>query len=162
MKQWILNASPIILLGKIDRLSLVPELNPHFGIPLEVVEEVNCGPDSDRAVQWLTRVDIQTHILDASSIQNEIRLWDLGKGESAVLQNCLNQPHKRVAVVDDLAARKCAKVYQIEFLGTLGILIKAKNANLLSTVRPEIQKVLEAGSNLSENVIQTALQLAQE
>lgn len=162
MKQWVFNASPLILLGKIDRLGLIPDINPHFAIPQQVVQEINSGPDGDRAIQWLTRKDIQTQVLDVFPIQEEIRLWDLGKGESAVLQACLHPSEPRVAVLDDLAARKCAQVYQISVLGTIGILIKAKKTKLLGSIRPEIEKLVEVGSNLSAKLIESALQLANE
>ncbi len=162
MKQWIFNASPLILLGKIDRLDLIPLLNPHFAVPQKVVDEIYCGPDEDRAVKWLKKIELRTHVLSGAPIAEEIRLWDLGNGESAVLQSCLHDPLNRLAVLDDLAARKCASVYQIDLLGTLGILLHAKKANHIEAVAPELEKLVAVGSNLSQRLIERALYLANE
>lgn len=145
-----------------NRLDLVPALNPNFAVPLQVVEEIQSGPQDDPAVRWLKQPGIQTHFLEAISVEEEIRLWDLGKGESAVLQACFQLPKHRVAVLDDLAARKCAQVYQVELLGTIGILLKAKSANKILSLRDELEHLVKAGSNLSQKVLDAALKLANE
>lgn len=126
------------------------------------MDEIQFGPNEDRSVQWLKRFDLQTHVLGVIPIAEEIRLWNLGNGESAVLQSCLQDPMNRVAVLDDLAARKCASVYQIDLLGTLGILLNAKKANHIEAVAPEFEKLLAVGSNLSPRLIERALYLANE
>lgn len=162
MNQWIFNASPLILLGKINRLDLITDLNPNFAVPLQVVEEIQSGPQNDPAIRWLKQPEIQTHILDTVSIEESIRQWDLGKGESSVLQACFQQPEYRVAVLDDLAARKCAQVYQVKLLGTIGILLKAKRANMICEIRVELEHLVKAGSNLSQKVLDAAINLANE
>ena len=40
MSVWVVNASPLILLGKISRLSLLAELAAQVVIPHEVIEEI--------------------------------------------------------------------------------------------------------------------------
>jgi hypothetical protein len=44
---WIVDASPLILLGKIHRLDLLVKLCPSFVIPTAVSLEILAGPDSD-------------------------------------------------------------------------------------------------------------------
>lgn len=44
MKPWIVNASPLILLGKINRLELLAALPPSFSIPHAVSLEILSGP----------------------------------------------------------------------------------------------------------------------
>lgn len=65
-------------------------------------------------------------------------------------------------VLDDLAARKFAITFQIPLLGTLGILLRAKRAGLIGSLRPDLQALDEAGANLSQTVIDHALKLADE
>jgi predicted nucleic acid-binding protein len=43
MERWIINASPLILLGKIGRLDILEQLNPAYTIPLAVAEELDAG-----------------------------------------------------------------------------------------------------------------------
>lgn len=45
MITWIVNASPLILLGKIGRLDLLEALAPTFIVPTAVASEILDGPD---------------------------------------------------------------------------------------------------------------------
>ena len=65
-------------------------------------------------------------------------------------------------MLDDLAARNCAAVFQIPVIGTLGILLKAKVNGLIPRLKPEIELLLTVGSLLSPSLIQQALTLADE
>ena len=67
-----------------------------------------------------------------------------------------------ICVVDDLAARNCAEVFQLPVMGTLGILLKAKVAGLIPRLQPEIDNLLGAGSLLAPSVLHKVLALAGE
>jgi len=43
LNTWIVNASPLILLGKINRLDLLERLSPAFAIPAAVCQEICAG-----------------------------------------------------------------------------------------------------------------------
>ena len=53
MSVWVVNASPLILLGKINQLPLLAKLASHVVIPHEVALEINAGPAGDPARLWL-------------------------------------------------------------------------------------------------------------
>lgn len=161
MTGWIFNASPVILLGKIHQLHLIKALSPKFRIPRAVVEEIGVGCSDDPAVKWLKEPSIADHIVDALAAPPFLVQWDLGAGESAVLSLALAEIGA-VAVLDDLAARKFALTFQIPLLGTLGLLIRAKNAGLIDQLALHIQSLESAGANLSHTVIARALLLANE
>lgn len=67
-----------------------------------------------------------------------------------------------ICILDDLAARNCAEVFQIPVIGTLGILLKAKSAGLIPELKPEMDRLVAVGSMLSGRIIQEALCLAGE
>lgn len=161
MKGWILNASPLILLGKIDQLHLVEVLSPGFRIPKPVVAEIGAGPTGDRTIEWLTRSSIVRHIVDAPSTPPFLAQWDLGAIETAFLSLALLDNESAV-VLDDLAARKFALTFDIPLLGTLGLLVRAKKAGLVGQIRLHINSLEAVGANLSEVVIKRALHLANE
>lgn len=161
MTGWIFNASPVILLGKIHQLHLIEALSPGFRIPRAVIEEIGAGCSDDPAVKWLQNPSIADHIVDAPNAPPFLVQWDLGAGETAVLSLALAQ-NGAVAVLDDLAARNFALTFQIPLLGTLGLLIRAKNAGLVGRIAPHIQNLESAGANLSLAVIDRALLLANE
>jgi predicted nucleic acid-binding protein len=91
----------------------------------------------------------------------KIVAWDLGAGETAVLALALTRTSS-VCVLDDLAARNCAAVFQISVIGTLGILLKAKVGGFIPRLKPEIEILLTVGSLLSPSLIQQALTFAGE
>jgi|688.fasta_scaffold462217_2 predicted nucleic acid-binding protein len=161
MKGWIFNASPLILLGKIQRLHLVEILSPAFRIPKEVVLEIGAGPSNDPTIKWLTSVEIAIHTVDTPPPPPFLTLWDLGAGETAVLSLALAD-HGSAVVLDDLAARNFAMTFDIPLLGTLGLLLRAKNLGLIGQLAPHIRQLESVGANLSQSVIQRALYLAGE
>jgi len=161
MNGWIFNASPVILLGKIQQLHLIEALSPTFRIPRPVVDEIGAGAEDDPAVKWLETPAISGHIVDVPTPPPFLAQWDLGAGESAVLSLALADPGA-VAVLDDLAARKFALTFQVPLVGTLGLLIRAKNAGLVDRLAPCIQRLDEAGANLSRGIIARALEISGE
>lgn len=161
MKGWIFNASPLILLGKIELLHLVGVLSPDFRIPRAVVTEIGAGPADDQTVMWLTQTAVAAHFVDAPPAEPFLSQWDLGAGETAVLSLGLFD-HGSAVILDDLAARKFALAFNLPLLGTLGLLIRAKKAGHIDEIAPYIQRLESAGANLSSGVIQRALYVANE
>lgn len=158
---WVFNASPLILLGKMGRLDLVELLNPGFRIPAAVAAEVGSGPSGDPAKLWLETSAITGRVLESPQLPSELLAWDLGAGETAVLAHCRGYSGYR-AVLDDRAARNCAAVFGIRFLGTLGVLIRAKRRGVIDRLEPELHRLVEVGSLLSTAVMEEALRLADE
>ena len=52
--------------------------------------------------------------------------------------------------------------FDIPLLGTLGLLLRAKNLGLIGQLAPHIRQLESVGANLSQSVIQRALYLAGE
>jgi hypothetical protein len=64
---WIVNASPLILLGKINRLELLAALAPSFVIPAAVLSEILAGPDLDPARTWVKSAYASAHVYAAQN-----------------------------------------------------------------------------------------------
>jgi predicted nucleic acid-binding protein len=161
VKDWIVNASPLILLGKIKRLGLLQSLSSTILIPHSVSLEILAGPEDDPAKQWLQTGAASAFVVPNAPPAAEILAWDLGAGETSVISLSIAR-NRTVCVLDDLAARNCAKVFAIPVLGTLGILLKAKTSGLIPALHPEIKNLVACGSMLSDKIIHEALQLANE
>ncbi len=112
MSTWIVNASPLILLGKIHRLDLLEKLCPSFVIPAAVSVEILAGPNDDRAKVWIQTDGITARIVPITPIPEEIIAWDLGAGETAVI-GLASSLSSSICILDDLAARNCAEVFQL-------------------------------------------------
>lgn len=77
--------------------------------------------------------------------------WNLGAGESDVL-NLAQSLSGYHAMIDDAAARACARTLGIPTLGTGGALVLAKRRGLLASVTDALKSLRDAGLWLSEDV----------
>jgi hypothetical protein len=65
-------------------------------------------------------------------------------------------------IVDDAKARKAAQFNKIDVIGSLGILLLAKQHNLLDEIKPLIKLLRYSGIYISESLINHVLVLAGE
>lgn len=155
-ESWILNASPLIALDLVGCIDVLAGLAGDVVIPDAVLAEVAAGPNPlSPAVLGHHRVvsGLPTHPIVAA--------WDLGKGENAVLSTAAANPGS-IAIVDDLAARRCGATLGIETRGTLRVLIDAKKAGLIPAVKPLIDKMQVGNIFLSSALIAQVLMTAGE
>jgi predicted nucleic acid-binding protein len=159
-RQWVVNASPLILLANIARISLLEKLCADLIIPEAFAVEVLAGPLRDAAQSWLEDKG-QTYVCRVDSVDPVVAGWDLGIGESEVLTLARRAPEYE-AILDDRAARNCAMTLNIPVRGTLGIVLLAKQEGLIERVQPVFQELLDAGLRITPSVLGTALDLAGE
>jgi predicted nucleic acid-binding protein len=155
----VINASPLIFLGNAGRLDLLRASDAsRFLVPSSVLDEVTASQHSDRAsrsvaeAEWLERAP-------AISIPAEIIEWDVGPGESAVIETCRRLGGAR-PVLDDLAGRKCARAFGLRVIGTAGLVIAAQQLGRIDDARKVLLELRATGMWLSDAVIERALRLA--
>ena len=142
-KTRVANASPTILLGKIGQLALLREPGTRLVLPRTVANEIVAGPAHDPARLWLSDPG-QGFIQPDPPINPTVASWDLGAGETCVLSFCLENPGS-LAILDDGAARDCARTLNIPVTGTLGVLMQAKKTGRISELAPWLDQLLENG-----------------
>ena len=141
----VLNASPIICLAKAGLLNEVLSIAQGVIVPRTVAGEILAADDDrDAAVAWIRTERAQRALRDVGAPASFILAWDLGAGESAVLTAVAGSPGS-VAVPDDLAARRCALALGIDVTGTLGLLLVAKRAGAIASLRQALKAVTDAG-----------------
>jgi predicted nucleic acid-binding protein len=153
-EQWVVNASPLILLARIGREDLLRILPEQVAIPQAVVGEINAGPLDDPARRVLAEGNFQ--IVDTPAPSAEILAWDLGAGETAVLSLAASEPGW-TAILDDAAARRCARSFSIEIKGTLAVVILAKQRGLIPSAADVIRLLQNAGYRIDNRVVRAAL-----
>lgn len=151
---WVANASPIIVLAKIGHLHLLSDLCKELLVPETVVAEILAGPLSDPARQaveggWAPAIA-------ANRIAPELLEWGLGAGETAVLALAMERAPATV-VIDDAAARSCAKAMGIEAIGTLGVVLRARKKTIIPSAAGVLNALRGAGLWLDDNTIRAAL-----
>jgi predicted nucleic acid-binding protein len=151
---WIINASPVITLAKAGYLYLLDQLSEEILIPRPVVDEILAGPLEDPA-----RKAIESgwkHAHSPGPIPELVLEWGLGAGESSVLALSLAKPGS-TAVLDDAAARTCARTLGVPCLGTLAVILQAKQAGLLESASTAMRALRQAGLRLDDQTIRKAL-----
>jgi len=159
-RKLVVNASPLIFLAKINQLSLIKKLSDKTVIPRAVAAEILRGPESDPARQWL-QTHGSDHLVELASIQSIITAWDLGQGEAEVIQWAFTHPNY-TAVLDDRAARNCAKALQVKVVGTIGLILLAKKERHIIGVSPLLDQLQQAGCRINTDLLKSAKELAGE
>ena len=159
-KMWVVNASPIISLCSINKASFLTELCDDLLIPKGVAEEIDQGAVDDPARIWLEEYG-RTYIKDVGSIEPVIRAWDLGRGETEVINWAFVNPDW-TAVLDDRAVRNCIQSLNRHVIGTIGIIILAKNEQKIEAVNPLINQLDQTGFRISRELTDAAAALAGE
>ncbi|MDD5309098.1 MAG: DUF3368 domain-containing protein [Deltaproteobacteria bacterium] len=159
-RRWVVNSSPLIVLGKVCRLPLLADLAEVIVVPDAVALEVARGPADDPAVRWLAS-EGRTWVRDVGALDPVVAAWDLGLGESHVLTWAAGNAGYE-AIVDDLAARKCARALRVPVRGVIGVLLLAKHEGRINRLAPIIDEVQAAGLLVGPEVLEAALRLAGE
>jgi predicted nucleic acid-binding protein len=161
MSTIVCNSGPLIALGGIDQLGLLRSLFGTVLIAAEVAAECKAGGVSKtglksfRAASWLQVVDLGT-----SPDPLLTSLLDLG--ESRAIELALRHP-PAVLLMDEARGRRVARdVYALQVVGTGRILVEAKHAGLVATVKPLIEAIRNNGYWLSDRIVTEILQQAGE
>jgi len=157
---WVVNASPVILLAKAEVVHLLPVLCDELIVPAAVLDEVEQGSAADAGRAWLKGPG-RKFIRAAPPPHPALGNWGGGRGEAEVISWALRQPGA-VAILDDRAARALAARFQIRVLGSLRVIVIAKERGLIREARPALEKLRGAGAYVSEDLINRAIGLAGE
>jgi len=86
---------------------------------------------------------------------------DLGPGETEVLALALESADA-IVILDDALARQMATTLSIRLRGSLGLLLDAKQASLVSAITPLLDQLQALGFHLSSETRKLILDLASE
>jgi predicted nucleic acid-binding protein len=160
-REVISNTSPILYLHQIGQLDLLPKLYGRVVIPPAVRKELRTGaergfstPDVDQ-IQWL---EVRA-LTDMTLLPMAI---DLGAGEAEAIALALASP-SHLLVLDDSLGRRIAHLRALNYTGTLGVLVRAKQEGHLGAVRPVIETLQDRTSmRLRRDLIEWVLRAAGE
>lgn len=155
------DTSPLRALHWIGELRLLEELFGVVAVPAAVVDELN------RPRRRYPPIDVATlgfvQVVRPASVEMVDRLLEnLDPGESEALALAL-EDSSSILLVDDLPARHKAAELGVTIVGTLGVLLRGKQAGLLPTLKPLIDRLRnELGFFLSDELVRLVLARAGE
>ena len=156
-KVVVSDAGPLIALGRLDLLSLLPALFAQVQVLQAVLSECMARPQNADATRIRLAVDQQWLTLcDATPIT----MQGLDLGERAAIARALEIGAGLLA--DDRAARQHAAALGLVVIGTLGVLVLAKRAGHVAAVRPLVDALRTSGQRLGPAAVAQALGAAQE
>lgn len=151
----VCNTSPIFYLHRLDQLELLRQLFGTIAIPQAVVREL----DEGRARGYEAPDVSLFPWLEVHQVEVNTELWRLGLGAGETEAIALGQlKAARVILLDDGEARRAALGFGLPVIGTVGVLIKAVRSELLPSLAPALDALLEAGFRLSDLVKRQALE----
>lgn len=160
MPEVICDTSPLQYLYQLGLLQILPDLAGRIVVASAVEEELQVGRELGVLLPDLGSLD-WVEIRRPKSRPAIPLINDLGPGETETLMLSLESPDS-VAVLDDALARRVAEVLEIQFTGTLGLLLDAKQARLVPAIRPLLDQLQALRFRLSPQTRSTILKLAGE
>lgn len=151
------DAGPLMALGTLERLDLLPRLFRRTLVPQAVLAECLARPELDDARAIRAAADAGAfEVLVVAPIEQPA----LGPGERSAI--ALAQALGALLLIDDRAARRHAEAIGLRAVGTLGLLVRAKRRGWLTAVAPCIDRLHAAGRFLSPAAVDAALAAAGE
>lgn len=158
----VADASPLIGLARIDLLSVLRTLYQTVLVPPQVLSELEVSGDRPGARRLASAI-ADGWLSSASLTRTEglisLQVLDPGEAEAVLLAEerpgCL-------LLIDDRRGRTVARARGISIIGIGGVLLVAKRERLIERLRPEVDRLADAGYRLSSALRERLLELAGE
>ena len=154
----VADTSSLLALAACDGLTLLDALFGQIRVPSAVYEESTV---EGRPYSSELRAYLGSKVVAVDMEQVVIAAPGLGAGELEAMA-LYKQLHADRLLIDDARARRIAQMNHILVVGSIGILILAKQRSLLPLVRPSLDLIQRAGIHISESLLEEALKLAEE
>ncbi len=149
---YVANSSPLIVFERVGRFDVLRGLMNHLHIPTAVRREVF----GNKALpEWIEEQAL------SQPLASRILAARLGAGEGEAIALAL-EIKPMWLVIDDLAARRLAQSLGIPIIGSLGLLLRAKESGLIHAVRPLMEAMQSDEFHVSENLFAGILAAAGE
>lgn len=152
------NTTPLIGLASVQKFDLLPQLFSTIHIPQAVYDEAYSTSGVKHPIPSADCIKVVS-VKDRLAVEVLLDELDLGEAETIVLARELNADW---VLMDERKGRRKLGQLGVKKIGTLGILLKAKQLGLLLTIRPVIETLHQQGFSLSQSVIDAVLEQAGE
>lgn len=154
----IADSSALVALATCEGLNILLQVYDDVKVPQSVFDEVIVSgkPQASTLEKFLqnriTKVDISNLVLS---------IGGLGQGELEAMA-LYKQLSADALLIDDHRAKAIAEFNEIHCIGTLGLLLLAKENKEITTIEPFIEKLRTSSLHFSEELLDRVLKLANE
>jgi hypothetical protein len=156
------DTTPLIGLAAISRFDLLRQLFAKVHIPQAVYDEiVIAGREKGIAIREVTAspwINVAA-VKDRLAVEVLLDELDAGEAETIVLARELGADW---VLMDERKGRRKLDQLGLPKIGTLGVLLKAKDLGLLPTIRSDVEDLRRRGFSLSQAVIDAVVRQANE
>lgn len=153
------DTSPVTNLIRVDHLFILQQLFRKLIIPKAVYEELCEIPAQQKIIgeqNWITIAPVINSEL-MSRLEHQL---DKGEAESIALAIQLQADY---LLIDEMKGRHIAEEMGLKIVGLLGILVKAKQENVIVLVKPILERLIEeAGFRIHISLYKRILEMAGE
>ncbi len=154
----VADCSALIALSACQQLAVLEKLFETVVVPEAVYYEATVSYKKE-AQQLKVYLQNKVHKVDMNNYVFLDGFSDIGETEAMLLYKQLSADK---LLIDDKRGRKIAKLNNIRIIGSLGILLIAKEKGLINEIYPLLQCIEKAGIHLSVELVETVLDLAGE
>jgi predicted nucleic acid-binding protein len=152
------NTTPIISLSSIGKIEILKDIFQEIIIPQAVYEEI-------KAKQGYGYNEVDLSFIKVQAIQNTeqekflLEQLEAGEAQAIVLSKEINADN---TIIDENIGYTIAKESGLNVIRTLSILLKAKETNIISEVKPLLDELISKGRWYSNHVYYSFLKKANE
>ena len=157
----VCDTSPLLLLARTDRLTLLRTLYSTIVVPSAVLREIRV--QGDVPAQRVHTLLEHTHCRRAEAREEVLDDVEetMGTGERAAIAVAL-ETGADLVILDDERGRTEARRQGRSVTGTIGVLAEAKEHGLIASMRSELDRLVEAGLWIDESLYDQVLQEYEE
>ena len=152
MKIVIADTGAIISLGLVGFIDLIEKVFGDFYIANAVWEELQNYENKNFDVNTLSL--LKKHVVNIKSRNHLSVIMDYGESESVILYEEMKADY---LLIDDNKARIIAESFDVNCIGSIGLLLKAKQKGLIKELKPVFENWLENERYFSKKLLNKIL-----
>ena len=152
----IADSSALVTLSIVDKLDILEQLFGEVYVPRAVYEEVS---QENKAESYKLKNYCKDKVLDIQSRTNFNISLGQGESEAIVLYS---EQNADFLLCDDKKAKKFAQNFGLKVIGSLGILLKAKESGLINEISPLIELLKNSRIFIDDRTFELVLKMASE
>ena len=152
MKIVIADTGALLSLGHVGYIDLVEKVFGDFYIAWAVWKELNDydHPEFDKSILE----GLETKVVKIKSKNYLSMVMDYGESESVILYEEMEADY---LLIDDNKARAVAESLNINCIGSIGLLLKAKQKGLITELKPIFKQWISTGRYFSKSLLNKIL-----
>jgi len=152
----IADSSALVALSVVDKLDVLEQLFGEVYVPRAVYEELS---KENKAESYKLKNYCKNKVLDIQSKTNFNISLGQGESEAIVLYR---EQNADFLLCDDKKAKKFAQNFGLNVIGSLGILLKAKEAGVISEISPLVELLKNSRIFIDNRTFELVLKMAGE